>query len=190
MHFVEHKVSKQRESLVIMLPIISLYVQLRLAYLFKWMNIIRFYVIVIYFGTRSYLLLLNARSWQKIDNKKVRSLALNFDDICYAAKVTKQSPSRITNTCLHFYGIRLKSTYSFLQASSTIAYKDDSWLRLLSYFFLSLLSYYKFLHSYGCCYYCGWYWCLWWFCYSSVSQFGVSFLQDSHISVGLKIKQN
>ena len=135
MHFVEHNVSKQLESLVIMLPIISLYVQLRLAYLFKWMNIFRFYVIVIYFGTRSYLLLLNARSWQKIDNKKVRSLALNFDGICYAAKVTKQSPSRITNTCLHFYGIRLKSTCSFLQASSTIAYKDDSWLRLLSYFF-------------------------------------------------------
>lgn len=172
MHFVEHNVSRQRESLVIMLPIISLYVQLRLAYLFKWMNIFRFYVIVIYFGTRSYLLLLNARSWQKIDNKKVRSLALNFDDICYAAKVTKQSPSRITNTCLHFYGIRLKLTCSFLQASSTIAYKDDSWLRLLSYFFLSLLSYYKFLLSYGCCYYCGWYWCLWWFCYSSVSVWG------------------
>lgn len=104
MHFVEHNVSKQLESLVIMLPIISLYVQLRLAYLFKWMNIVRFYVIVIYFGTRSYLLLLNARSLQKrkLTIKKVRSLALNFDDICYAAKVTKQSPSRITNTCLHF----------------------------------------------------------------------------------------
>lgn len=41
MHFVEHNVSKQRESLVIMLPIISLYVQLRLAYLFKWMNIFK-----------------------------------------------------------------------------------------------------------------------------------------------------
>lgn len=78
MHFVEHKVSKQRESLVIMLPIISLYVQLRLAYLFKWMNIIRFYVIVIYFGTRSYLLLLNARSWQKIDNKKSQEFGSKF----------------------------------------------------------------------------------------------------------------
>ena len=78
MHFVEHNVSKQRESLVIMLPIISLYVQLRIAYLFKWMNIFRFYVIVIYFGTRSYLLLLNARSWQKIDNKKSQEFGSKF----------------------------------------------------------------------------------------------------------------
>lgn len=78
MHFVEHNVSKQLESLVIMLPIISLYMQLRLAYLFKWMNIVRFYVIVIYFGTRSYLLLLNARSWQKIDNKKSQEFGSKF----------------------------------------------------------------------------------------------------------------
>lgn len=78
MHFVEHNVSKQLESLVIMLPIISLYMQLRLAYLFKWMNIVRFYVKVIYFGTRSYLLLLNARSWQKIDNKKSQEFGSKF----------------------------------------------------------------------------------------------------------------